>query len=198
MITEKKGGKALIVLPLGVRQEFARDARELLHMPEPEYVRTMAEVRAASGRILMTNYERVRDGILILHISRQPAWMKHQCFDPSGARPFRRSWNCLRASSISWSARQRRHQNKYKELIHYAGYLKSWTPGRRLPDFFSGTARKQIILPCTRINKMSFGFGFPAGRWLLQGHQNWDMTIQDMICRHWMSGSTRYGTATRR
>lgn len=58
-----EGGQALIVLPLGVRQEFSRDAVELLGMEAPPYVRTMAE--AAEHRdapILMTNYERVRDG----------------------------------------------------------------------------------------------------------------------------------------
>ena len=62
IITRKTGGRALIVLPLGVKQEFKRDAVELLGLPEPEYVRTMAEVKAASGCILLTNYERVRDG----------------------------------------------------------------------------------------------------------------------------------------
>ena len=35
------GGKALIVLPLGVRQEFTQDATDILHIEPPEYVRTM-------------------------------------------------------------------------------------------------------------------------------------------------------------
>ena len=56
------GGQALIVCPLGVKQEFMRDATELLGYPAPEYVRTMAEVQSAAGDILLTNYERVRDG----------------------------------------------------------------------------------------------------------------------------------------
>lgn len=47
IITKHKGGKALIVLPLGVKQEFKRDAVNLLNMPEPEYVRNMEEVRRA-------------------------------------------------------------------------------------------------------------------------------------------------------
>jgi len=62
IITEKKGGKALIVLPLGVKQEFTHDAVSLLGIPAPQYVRTMEEVEAAPGSILITNYERVRDG----------------------------------------------------------------------------------------------------------------------------------------
>ena len=62
IVIKHKGGKALIVLPLGVKQEFVHDAVELLGMAAPEYVRTMAEVEAAQGDILLTNYERVRDG----------------------------------------------------------------------------------------------------------------------------------------
>lgn len=61
-VVRHEGGKALIVLPLGVRQEFRRDAAELLGMEPPEYVRTMAEMETAAGNILLTNYERVRDG----------------------------------------------------------------------------------------------------------------------------------------
>ena len=49
------GGKALIVLPLGVRQEFQRDAVELLGLRAPQYVRTMAEAAAADSVLLLTN-----------------------------------------------------------------------------------------------------------------------------------------------
>ena len=62
LVVKHKGGKALIVLPLGVKQEFTNDAVNLLGMEKPEYVRTMEEVKNATGNILLTNYERVRDG----------------------------------------------------------------------------------------------------------------------------------------
>jgi len=61
-ITTHIGGKALIVLPLGVRQEFTHDAVNLLGMEAPPYVRNMAEVMESSADIFITNYERVRDG----------------------------------------------------------------------------------------------------------------------------------------
>ena len=61
-VIRHEGGRALLVLPLGVRQEFTRDARDLLGMEPPKYVRSMAETDRAQGPILMTNYERVRDG----------------------------------------------------------------------------------------------------------------------------------------
>ena len=46
-----EGGRAMIVLPLGVKQEFTRDAVELLGYQAPEYCRTMEEVRASKAEI---------------------------------------------------------------------------------------------------------------------------------------------------
>ena len=63
LVVKHEGGQALIVLPLGVRQEFTRDPEKLLGIEPPVYVRTMAEVAEhPDAPILMTNYERVRDG----------------------------------------------------------------------------------------------------------------------------------------
>ena len=61
-VINHEGGRALIVLPLGVKQEFTRDAVELLGMEKPEYVTCKADIAAAQGDIVITNYERVRDG----------------------------------------------------------------------------------------------------------------------------------------
>ena len=47
LASDHEGGKALIVLPLGVKQEFTRDAVRILGYEAPEYVRTMEEVKAA-------------------------------------------------------------------------------------------------------------------------------------------------------
>lgn len=60
---EHENGQALIVLPLGVKQEFTRDAVEVLGYERPVYCRTMEEVQLHSDtQIIITNYERVRDG----------------------------------------------------------------------------------------------------------------------------------------
>lgn len=60
MITEQEGGRGLIVLPLGVRQEFARDAVELLGWNKaPRFIRRIEE--AGETGIYLTNYETVRD-----------------------------------------------------------------------------------------------------------------------------------------
>ena len=59
----RSGGRALIIIPLGVRQEFRRDAVEVLGWSEaPKFIRTIEE--AAGTGIYLTNYETVRDGKL--------------------------------------------------------------------------------------------------------------------------------------
>ena len=50
LVLKHQGGKALIVLPLGVRQEFKRDAVNLLHIDEPEYI-TVPEQATEDGKI---------------------------------------------------------------------------------------------------------------------------------------------------
>jgi hypothetical protein len=63
IITENEGGRGLIVCPLGVRQEFARDATEILGWETPpKFIRRIEE--AGPTGIYLTNYETVRDGKL--------------------------------------------------------------------------------------------------------------------------------------
>lgn len=63
LAAEHVGGRGLIVLPLGVRQEFRRDAVERLGWPEPpKFIRRIEE--AGPTGVYLTNYETVRDGKL--------------------------------------------------------------------------------------------------------------------------------------
>lgn len=57
------GGRGLIICPLGVRQEFKRDAQKILGWCDPpQFIRSIDE--AADTGIYLTNYETVRDGKL--------------------------------------------------------------------------------------------------------------------------------------
>lgn len=63
LVADHVGGRGLIVCPLGVRQEFARDAVNLLGWPEPpKFIRSIGE--ASDTGVYLTNYETVRDGKL--------------------------------------------------------------------------------------------------------------------------------------
>jgi hypothetical protein len=55
-----EGSPSLIVMPLGVRQEFIRDAEKLAI--DVRFIRTDAEVDPGYGGIHLTNYESVREG----------------------------------------------------------------------------------------------------------------------------------------
>jgi DNA modification methylase len=66
LICEHTNGRALIVCPLGVRQEFIRDAKEILGwLIPPKFIRSIKEADATG--IYLTNYETVRDGKLDPH-----------------------------------------------------------------------------------------------------------------------------------
>lgn len=61
---EISGGMGLIVIPLGVRQEFVRDSLEILKWEHaPKFIRRIEEAINPDG-IYMTNYETIRDGKL--------------------------------------------------------------------------------------------------------------------------------------
>ena len=67
LLQKHEGGQTLVVMPLNVLPEFKADAVNLLGMDEPPYCRTMAEVEASTAPIVLTNYERVRDGDIDPH-----------------------------------------------------------------------------------------------------------------------------------
>jgi hypothetical protein len=61
IILSKTGGRGLIICPLGVRQEFIRDAKNILGWNVlPKFVRRIEECDATG--IYLTNYETIRDG----------------------------------------------------------------------------------------------------------------------------------------
>lgn len=142
IVTDREGGKALIVLPLGVKQEFARDATEILGMEPPQYVRTMAEVKQASGQILLTNYERVRDGDI------DPTYFTATSLDEAsvlrsfGSKTYQTFLDKFKGVPYKLVCTATPSPNKYKELIHYAGYLEVMDTGQALTRFFQRDSTK--------------------------------------------------------
>ena len=141
-VAEHEDGQVLIVLPLGVRQEFTRDAERLLHIEAPVYVRTMAEVKASNAQILMTNYERVRDGDI------DPGYFKGAVLDEAsvlrsyGSKTFQTFMDLFRGVKYKLVATATPSPNRYKELIHYAGYLEVMDTGQALTRFFQRDSTK--------------------------------------------------------
>jgi DNA modification methylase len=142
LVTEKTGGRALIVLPLGVRQEFRRDAERILGMEPPAYVRSMAEIEAAKGRILMTNYERVRDGDIDPNSFTCTVLDEASVLRSYGSKTFQTFMQKFQGVAYKYVATATPSPNRYKELIHYAGYLDIMDTGQALTRFFQRDSTK--------------------------------------------------------
>ncbi len=148
LVTEHNSGYALIVLPLGVKQEFARDAVQLLGWDAPPaYVRNMEEIRQhfadqPVARVVMTNYERVRDGDI------DPAFFTATSLDEAsvlrsfGSKTYQTFLSKFNGVPYKLVCTATPSPNRYKELIHYAGYLEIMDTGNALTRFFQRDSTK--------------------------------------------------------
>lgn len=143
IVAEHENGQALIVVPLGVKQEFVRDAVELLGWDyEPPYVRNMEEIRNHQETVLITNYERVRDGDI------DPSYFIATSLDEAsvlrsfGSKTYQTFLDKFRNVRYKMVATATPSPNKYKELIHYAGYLDVMDTGQALTRFFQRDSTK--------------------------------------------------------
>ncbi|WP_311642226.1 DNA methyltransferase [Selenomonas noxia] len=142
IIHAHKGGKMLIVCPLGVKQEFIRDAENLLHMDAPVYVRNMAETEAAPGWLMITNYERVRDGDIRPDAFSGTSLDEAAVLRSFGSKTYQTFLNKFRGVQYKLVSTATPSPNKYKELIHYAGYLEIMDTGQALTRFFKRDSTK--------------------------------------------------------
>lgn len=142
IVTEKQGGKALIVMPLGVRQEFTKDAERLLGLEKPPYVRNMAEVRASDSKIMLTNYERVRDGDIEPTYFTAISLDEASCLRDFGSKTYQTFLNKFKGVKYKLVATATPSPNKYKELIHYAGFLEVMDTGQALTRWFKRDSTK--------------------------------------------------------
>lgn len=142
LAAEHGNGRALIVLPLGVKQEFTRDAVEVLGYEKPKYCRTMEEVYACKNKIVLTNYERVRDGDI------RPDYFVATSLDEAsvlrsfGSKTYQTFLDKFKNVQYKLVATATPSPNKYKELIHYAGYLEVMDTGQALTRFFQRDSTK--------------------------------------------------------
>ena len=140
-VLRHEGGKALIVLPLGVRQEFTHDAVQLLGVEPPRYI-TAPEQAAEGGRIYMTNYERVRDGEI------DPTAFSCCVLDEAavlrsfGSKTYQTFLPKFRGVKYKLVATATPAPNRLKELIHYAGFLEVMDTGQALTRFFQRDSTK--------------------------------------------------------
>lgn len=134
LTVEEYGGQALIICPLGVKQEFKQDAERLgMHI---EYVRNNEEVNQCKTPFMITNYERVRDGNIdptqFIFVSLDEASVLRSY----GSKTYQEFLKLFSEVKFRYVCTATPSPNKYKELIHYAGFLGIMDTGQALTRFF--------------------------------------------------------------
>lgn len=142
IVSEHEDGKALIVAPLGVRQEFQRDAVELLGMEKPQYIRNMEEYSESKSRILITNYERVRDGDIDPTVFSAVSLDEAAVLRSFGSKTYQTFLEKFKGIKYKLVNTATPSPNRYKELIHYGGFLEIMDTGQALTRFFKRDSSK--------------------------------------------------------
>lgn len=141
-VLKRHNGKGLIVCPLGVRQEFTHDAAELLQMEVPEYITSQRQADESEHQVFITNYERVRDGDI------DPKEFTVVCLDEAsvlrsfGSKTYQTFLPKFKGVQFKLVSTATPSPNRYKELIHYAGYLEIMDTGQALTRFFQRDSTK--------------------------------------------------------
>jgi hypothetical protein len=142
IILNHENGKALIIAPLAVVHVFQGDAQRLLNGLEIKYIKTQAEAENSDCRLLITNYERVRDGDI------DPAYFIATTLDEAsvlrsyGSKTYQEFLAKFSTVKYRFVATATPSPNKFKELIHYAGFLGIMDTGQSLTRFFHRDSTK--------------------------------------------------------
>lgn len=140
VLIHEGSGRALFVVPLGVKQEFAHDAVELIGIEAPRYITSMEEAQADG--MYITNYERVRDGNI------DPKEFVSVTLDEAavlrsfGSKTYQTFLQKFKGVKYKLCCTATPDPNKYKELIHYGGFLEIMDTGQALTRFFQRDSTK--------------------------------------------------------
>jgi DNA modification methylase len=132
--------RGLIVCPLGVRHEFKKEAVAL--GIEIEYVRNTADVVNTDCPYLITNYERVRDGSIDLGLFVFASLDEASVLRSYGSKTYQEFLPLFSSVPFRYVFTATPSPNRYKELIHYAGFLGVMDTGQALTRFFKRDPQK--------------------------------------------------------
>lgn len=190
-------GPALIVVPLGVRQEFRRDAAML--GVQTRFIRTDAEVDPDFDGIHLTNYESVRDDKL------NPAQFTATSLDEAsvlrsfGSKTYQTFLDKFKDVRFRFVATATPSPNRYKELIHYAGFLGVMDTGQALTRWFKRDSTKANNLTLYPHKEREFWLWMASWALFLQrpsdlGYSDEGYSLPD-IKVHYVEVEVDHGTA---
>ncbi|MBB4837274.1 DNA modification methylase [Sphingomonas kyeonggiensis] len=149
IVADKAGGPAIIVLPLGVRQEFFADAELLGTMVA--FCQSDAEIEKLADRIhwpadqqpiILTNYESVREGKIDVSRFVVASLDEADVLRSYGSKTYQEFLPLFEAVPYRYVATATPNPNRHKELIHYAGFLGIMDTGQALTRFFQRNSEK--------------------------------------------------------
>lgn len=138
LVGEREQGKQLIIMPLGVRQEFKRDAETL--GISLRFVRRTEELDGDG--LYITNYESVRDGRLDVAQFNAVSLDEASVLRSFGSKTYQNFLTLFEAVKYRFVATATPSPNRQKELIHYAGFLGIMDTGQSLTRFFQRDSTK--------------------------------------------------------
>jgi DNA modification methylase len=156
LILKRAGGKGLIVIPLGVRQEFYRDAAKL--GINVKFIRSVEESEGAD--IYLTNYETVRDGKINPQYFTVASLDEASCLRGfGGTKTFREFMALFAGDRKTMNTREYSDGVKYRfvatatpspndyiELLAYSAFLGVMDVGQAKTRFFKRDSTKADVL----------------------------------------------------
>lgn len=143
-LQQRVGGATLTVVPLGVRHGFIGEAVNL--GMELCFVRTTAEFDQAISRQevvhFLTNYESIRDGKLDPNRFSAVTLDEASVLRSYGSKTFQEFLPLFERVPFKLVATATPSPNRYKELIHYAGFLGVMDTGLALTRWFQRNSEK--------------------------------------------------------
>lgn len=144
LIGVHRPGLRLQVLPLGVRQEFFREVAERFKDDcaiDLRFIRSDGEIHD-DRTIYLTNYESVREAKITPGLFRATSLDEASILRSYGSKTYQEFLPAFAPVEFKFVATATPDPNRYKELIHYAGYLGVMDTGQALTRFFQRDSEK--------------------------------------------------------
>lgn len=141
--------KYLIVAPLGVRMEFTENDGPAMGL-RVEFVNTREAAVRSTARILITNYEPVRDGKLDPREFAGAGLDEGSVLRSYGSKTYQTFHELFAGMRFRYVFTATPSPNRYKELIHYGAFLGVMDSGQALTRFFqrdSSQANNLTLMP---------------------------------------------------
>jgi len=138
IIQAREGGRFLIIAPLEVRHEFMEDGAGM--GVSFKFVRRSEEVDGDG--LYITNYESVRDGKLDVALFNGVSLDEASILRGYGTKTYQEFLTLFGDTKYKFVATATPSPNRYKELIHYAGFLGVMDTGQALTRFFQRDSEK--------------------------------------------------------